>query len=169
MWSFQTQSVHKQRAYATGKRQGRKQGMQQRPPGPQAAATGCANSTVLPLVRSSLSLQARPFAWTAAMSLPRTQGQPAALESCSDIPTREVPIYHARYLPFDADISHNSDPRGRGKKSVYIVFAKWQDYIDFYFYEVVFLFWGLFSEKDTTHCEQGYMGTCKQTWQGSIN
>lgn len=152
-----------------GKRQGRKQGVQQHLPRPQAAATGCANSTVLPLVRSSLSLQARPFAWTAAMFLPRTQGQSAALESCSDIPTREVPRYHARYLPFDEDISHNSDPHGRGKKPVYIVFAKWQDYIDFYFYEVVFLFWGLFSEKDTTHCEQGYMRTSTPTWQGSIN
>ena len=49
---------------------------------------------------------------------PAQNARVAAPGLCSDTPTREGPRYHARYLPFDADIGHNSDPHGRGKKPV---------------------------------------------------
>lgn len=41
----------------------------------------------------------------------------------AQIPMREDPRNHARYLPFDTDISHNSDPRGRGKKKASILLS----------------------------------------------
>lgn len=89
---------------------------EQHPPGPRSVATGCADSAAVP-PRTAICLDGRP-------SLPRTQGQPAAPESRSDTPGREDPRNRARYLPFDTDISHNSDPRGRGKKASLLLLPK---------------------------------------------
>ena len=59
--------------------------------------------------RTAICLDSRP------VPCPEHKSGPLLLNH-AQIPMREDPRNHARYLPFDTDISHNSDPRGRGVK-----------------------------------------------------
>lgn len=134
-----TQPDRKQRACCLGRRQNRRQEMQQHPPGPQPVAMGCADSTVVPSVRSSLGLWARPSAWIAAVSRQEHKGSPLRLNRAQRDLKGRHPGTMPGTFPFNAD-SHSSDLHGRGKKLVFYYVLNDRNIQTFTFMK----FWGFF-------------------------
>lgn len=113
--AFGTWPAHEQRGCSMGKRQDRKHGPQQHPPGPQSAATA------VPTAQWSLLdglFQASRHGYVPGQPLrphPEHKGG-LLLLNWAWVHLEGGARYQARLLPFNADVSHNPDPHGRGKE-----------------------------------------------------